>query len=132
MPRKNIEEIESMKLAQRLNFNKYLASHIANESWLPPKYMMLVGIKKKRMWLKKWFPDFLIILKRWSLLFIELKKPRNKKSNWEYYALSSDWINISEEQEYWVNELNKIDNVDAYFCFGFEDAKKLIDSLEKT
>lgn len=124
------ENKEAEKLAQWLNLQWYLFSHIANESWLPPKIAMLSAIRKKRMWLKPWFPDYMIILKRWSLLFIELKKSRTKKQNWELKALSSDWIHISDEQKYWISELNKIDNIQANICFGCNEAIETIKSIE--
>lgn len=128
---KKSEEIEAEKFAKWLILSGYAFSHIPNESGLPAKVAMLAAIKKKRMWVSPWFPDYSIILKRWSLLFIELKKNRTKKKNWEYYALSTDWIDISDEQKKWIERLEWIDNVWACFCFWFEDAQKTVMIQEK-
>ena len=96
------ENLESELFAKWLKSNEYKSTHIANESWLPPRVAMLSSLRKKRMWTSPWFPDYCIILKCGSLLFIELKKPRTLKKNGEYKALSSDWIEISPEQEEWI------------------------------
>ena len=120
------ENLEAELLAKWLNQKGYKFTHIANESWLPPKIAMLSSLRKKRMWTSPGFPDYCIILKSGALLFIELKKPRTRKKNGEFYALSSDWIEIKPEQEKWIEELNKLDNVWACFCFWYEEAKKKI------
>lgn len=124
------ENTESENLANWLRINNYMFTHIANESWLPPKVAMLSALRKKRMWLSPWFPDFCIILKRWSLLFIELKKQRTKKKNWEFKALSTDWISISEEQKQWCDKLNEIPNVQADIYYWAEESIKNILKIE--
>lgn len=131
MPRQNQEEIESKILATYLRNNNYTFTHIANESGLPPKVAMRVAIKHKAMWLTPWVPDYMIVLKRSSLLFIELKKKRTRKKNGEYKALSTDWISISEHQERWQNELNQIPNVQCEICFWADEALELILKLEQ-
>jgi hypothetical protein len=124
------ENLEAEALAQWLRLSHYTFSHIANESWLPPKVAMLASVRKKRMWVTPGVPDYIIILKRWALLFIELKKKRTHKEDWEFYALSSDHIKVSEEQQHWVESLSKLDNVDAHIVFWAEEAIKLIQYLE--
>lgn len=125
------ENIESEMLANWLRVNNYTFTHVANESWLPPKVAMLAAKRKQRMWLSPWFPDFVIILKRKSLLCIELKKQRTKKRNWEYKALSSDGIKISEAQEVWKDNLNSIDNVQCQICFWSKEAINFVINLEE-
>ncbi len=125
------ENQESEILAKWLGANKYMSTHIANESWLPPRVAMIAAKRKKRMWLSKWFPDYCIILKRGSLLFIELKKTRTRKNNGEYKALSSDWIVVSPEQEEWMRELNKIENVQCEICYGAEEAINFITKIDE-
>jgi transposase len=119
-----------MKLCQWLNLNKYKFAHIPNESWIWWRQAMLMWLKKNRMWLAPWFPDFHIFLKNWNDLYIELKKKRNKKENWEYYSLSTDWINCSEEQKEWIKFLNTRKNINADFCFWFNEAVKFIESKD--
>ena len=124
------ENEEAEALATYLKLKKYTFTHIANESGLPPKIAMLAAIRKKRMWLSPGFPDYCIVLKCWSLLFIELKKKRTRKKNWEYKALSSDGIKVSEEQEHWKNQLNTISNVQCNICYWCEEAIELIKRID--
>lgn len=121
------ENIEAETLANRLRLNNYTFSHIANESWLPPKVAMLRAIRKKRMWLSPWVPDFMIILKTYRLLFIELKRQKRVLKSWKLWASPSI---ISPEQIKWQDELNKIDNVRAEICYWANEAIKRIKEYE--
>jgi hypothetical protein len=76
------ENLEAENLAKWLRLKDYRFSHLANESWLPPKVAMLSAMRKKRMGVSKGVPDYMIVLKRWALLFIELKRPRPILKNW--------------------------------------------------
>jgi len=125
------ENEEAECLARWLNTNNYLSTHIANESWLPPRVAMIAAKRKKRMWLRKWFPDYCIILKRGNLLFIELKKTRSYKKNWEFKALSSDGIVTSPEQLEWQEELNKLSNIQCNICYWHKEAIELIQRIEE-
>lgn len=113
-----LENIEAEALANWLRFNNYRFTHIANESGLPPKVAMKASARKKRMWVSPWVPDFMILLKRNSLLFIELK--RKKKS------LSK----VSQYQLEWIQDLNTIPNIEAVVCYGSDEAIKLINEYE--
>lgn len=67
--------------------------------------------------------DLIIILKRWNVLFLELKKPLGKR--W--------WLNgsvISQEQLKRQTEVNKCVWVQYIICHWFEDARKTILELE--
>ncbi len=79
--------------------------------------------RKKRLWVSKWFPDYCITLKRWSLLFIELKKSR-----WPKWGLN--WSTISEEQIEWCNELSNIPNIQAEICHWAKESIELIARIE--
>ncbi len=72
----------------------------------------------------------MIVLKRGALLFIELKIPRTKKKNGEYKAFSSDGIEMRQNQVEWIQTLDDIDNVRACFCYGFDEAKRIIQESE--
>lgn len=126
MKRKYLEDIESELFATWLRQHGYKFTHIPNESGLPARVAMLVAIKKKRMGVSPGAPDFLIILKRKALLFIELKKNRTRKDNWEYYALSTDWIEVRPEQERWIEQLNELDNIGAFFAFWSKEAIEIV------
>lgn len=127
MPKVPNENIEAESLANWLKASNYKFTHIANESWLPPKVAMLSAMRKKRMWLSPWFPDFCIVLKRNSLLFIELKRQKPVSKTWK--VLKSPSI-ISPEQILWIDTLNNIQNVEAHICYWFEEAKNLINIIE--
>jgi hypothetical protein len=79
--------------------------------------------KNKREWVTKGYPDVTIILKRWSLLFIELKKEKGKRG-W------MNWSTISQEQIEWQEALNNIANVQCNICHGASQAIELINNIE--
>lgn len=113
-----LETIEQQTVAKWLDCNNYTFTHIANESWLPPRVAMIVWKKKKAMWLKPWVPDFMILLKRSSLLFIELKRAKKSLSK------------VSKEQQAWIDSLNTIQNVQAVACYWAEEAINTILKIE--
>lgn len=83
---------------------------------------------KKQGW-KKGVPDYLVFLpaerckyKKAVLLWVELKKPRNRKKSGEFYALSSDGITIYPEQEEFLSKVMEVSNVDGRICFGADEA----------
>ena len=110
-----LESIEQQILANWLEVNWYKFSAIRNES---DTHSFYAWLKRKKSWVHKWVPDFMIILKRNSLLFIELK--RKKKS------LSK----VSKEQKEWIKALNDISNVEAVVAYWAENAIKLINEYE--
>ncbi len=121
------ENLEAENLAKWLRLKDYRFSHIANESGLPPKVAMLSAMRKKRMWVSKGVPDYMIVLKRWALLFIELKRPRPILKNWKLWSSPSV---ISEEQKEWIETLSRIDNIDAVIAYGSEEARNIIEIIE--
>ena len=120
------ENQEAEKLTNWLRANNYKFTHIANESWLPPRVAMLAAKRKKRMWLSPWFPDYCIILKRGSLLFIELKKQIDYSKSDKGKKVSV----TSKEQIEWCESLNNIANTQAEVCNGYEKAKETILYIE--
>lgn len=121
------ENFESEAFANYLRANDYTFTHIANESWLPPKVARLAAIRKKRMGLSPGVPDFMVILKRGSLLFIEMKRDRIVLSNWTKGRSPSK---ISPEQQAWMDELNKIPNIQCNVSYGHEEAISIIERIE--
>lgn len=123
------EDHEAESLATWLRYKQYKFTHIANESGQKGTANIIqMMAKKKRMGTSPWFPDFCIILKRWSLLFIELKRQRKKKKNWELGASPSA---VSDEQKAWVASLSALDNVMACIAYWWEDAKAWVEHFEE-
>lgn len=120
-----LETIEQQILANYLRRNDYIFSKIPSEtftkSWRQKR-------KNKLEWTSKGVPDTLIILKRWSLLFIELKRQCKILKSWKVWKSPSV---VSEEQKMWIEELNKINNVQATVCYWAEEAIKKIEEIEK-
>ena len=118
------EYIEQQILANRLDFNKYTFSAIRNESDTHSFYKWK---QRKLSWVRSWIPDFFIILKRNSLLLIELKRQIKVLKNWKLWASPSV---ISQEQLQWKDKLNNIDNIQCDICFWANEAINLINKLE--
>lgn len=112
------ENYESECFAQWLRIKNIRFTHIANESWLPPKVAMIASFRKKRMGVSKWVPDFMIIVEnnhKRSLLFIEMKRIK--------------WWTLSPEQKEWIEALNEIDNIQAQVCKWHEDAITFVEKF---
>lgn len=122
-----LEHIEWQLLANWLRARQYKFSHIANEIGISGKIGMYVNQKKIKQGLNKGFPDYCIILKCGTLLFIELKRQRITKKNWQPGASPSE---VKPEQIEWVDALNKLQNVSASICYGHKEAVELIQFLE--
>lgn len=123
------EALEQALLVQFLELSGYKYTAIPNSTYTTSIKQKIVN---KVTWVNAWLCDLIIILKCKKVLFIELKKKRTFKKNWDYSALSSDWINVSEAQKEWIKELNFCDWVTALVCFGFLEAKETILQQEKT
>ena len=122
------EEQEWEILKNWLEANNYKFTHIANEIWIAGKIWMLVNKKKIKQGLKKWSPDYSIILKRRSLLFLELKRQKKVLKSWKLWASPSK---ISNEQKIWIENLNKIPNVQAEIAYWAKEAISLIEEIER-
>lgn len=119
-----LENLEQEKLANYLRANEYLfyksPSETRTPSWKQKR-------KNKLEWVTKWFPDTMIILKRWSLLFVELKRQKKVLKNWKLGASPSV---VSEEQIKWQKELSSIKNVCSLICYWADEAIQKIKELE--
>ena len=122
------EDKEAEALAKRLKLNNYTFTHIWNESWQRgTKNIIIMMAKKKRLWVSKWFPDYCIILKRWALLFIELKRQKKVLKSWKLWASPSV---TSNEQLEWLKALNNIPNVQGEICYWATESIELINKIE--
>lgn len=123
------EDTEAEILATWLQFNNYHFTHIWNESWQRgTKNIIAMMNKKKRLGVSPGFPDYCIVLKRGSLLFIELKRQRKILKNWERGASPSI---TSKEQKQWVEILWSIQNIAAEICYWAEDTQNIINYYEQ-
>ena len=122
------EDQECYAFADYLRINNYKFTHIWNESWQYwSKNIVIMMNKKKKMWVSKWFPDYCIILKRWSLLFIEMKRQKKILKSWKIWASPSV---ISEEQLEWQEKLNEIENISCEIAYGVVDAVRIVQEYE--
>ncbi len=114
------EHNHAVLFANWLRENNYFFHHSPNET-----FTKFHNVRRKNTLegVAKGFPDYCIILKRGSLLFIELKKAR-----WKRGGLNGS--KISPEQAIWISELWKIENVWAFFAHWFEEAKKIVMEME--
>lgn len=114
------EHQHAVLFANWLRSEWYFFHHSPNET-----FTKFHNVRRKNTLegVSKGFPDYVIILKRWSLLFIELKKER-----WKKWGLNGS--KISPEQATWISKLGNIDNVGAYFAHGFEEAKRIVMEME--
>lgn len=80
-------------------------------------------------WVRPGLCDMLVLLKKKkALLFIEMKLPREKGKKWQLLKSKSDTDN--ENQLAWIEELSKVENVDAVMCFWCEDAIRVLEMAE--
>ena len=119
------EAIEQSRFVLHLEKNWYTYTAIPNSTytkWWKQKIINMIT------WLKPWLCDMLVVLKRGSLLFIEMKLPRKVLKNGSLWASPST---VSEEQKKWIEILGNIDNVMAEISYGCDHAIELVDQYEK-
>jgi hypothetical protein len=106
---------EQCLLVEYLEIKKLLFSKVAQETYTTN---WGVTTKNKKSGLRKGVPDMIIIIpgKQYNkLLFIEMKKKKGSV--------------IGQEQQYWNKELNKCKNVSSFICYGFDEAKQVVDKF---
>ena len=86
-------------------------------------------MKNKAEGVRKGVSDYLIYITaerskydKALLLWVELKKQRTTKKNGELKAMSSDRINISPEQQEFIDKMNTVDSVQGTVCFGAQES----------
>lgn len=122
------EDWEASMLSVYLKSLRYTFTHIANESGQAWTLNIIKAMKKKKkLGVSRWFPDYCVIAKNWVLVFIELKRQRKVLKDWSLGAAPSK---ISDEQSFWIEELNKLDNVYAYVAYGYQDALEQLNNVE--
>lgn len=114
------EALEQAKFVLWLEQNGYTYTAIPNATWTQSIKQKIVNIMT---WVSPWLCDMLIVLKRWSLLFLEMKLPWRKLKNWKIGASPSK---ISPEQKEWIEILWNIDNVWACVCNWCDESIKKV------
>ena len=119
-----LEKVESKKLADWLDSNGYRFSAIRNESDTKSFYKWK---QRKESGVRPGISDFCLILKRWSICMIELKRRRRLLKNWTLWVSPSK---VSPEQIMWQKEVDKLDNCFANICYWADEAILYIIWLE--
>ena len=107
------EDDECFALVEYLEWKGLKFTHIANETFTK---FWSVKNKNKKLGVRSGFPDYIIIVKN-KILCIEMKRKKGGA--------------ISENQQNWIDELNKCKDVYAVVCYGFDEAKNVIDKYLK-
>lgn len=115
------EAIEQIKVVDWLEFNNYKFTMIPNDTFTKS---WSVKNKNKKLWVRPWMSDLIIILKNIpAILFLEMKKKR-----WPQW-----WLNgsvISDDQLWWQEEINKVPSCQYCFAHWFDEAKAIILDLD--
>lgn len=119
------EAQEQKQLVDWLTIKWYTFTAIPHATYTPSYNQHRINFVT---WVRKGIPDLLIILKRGSLLFLELKRPWKLLKSWKIWASPST---VEPEQLEWIEKLSKIDNVEALLVYGAIEAIRAIEMLEK-
>jgi hypothetical protein len=111
-----LEKYEAEFLANRLDNYWYRFSAIKNES---DTHSWFKGKQRKKEGIRDGCPDFVLILKRWSICFIELKRQKPVLKSWKLWKSPSQ---VKPEQIEWNKELKQIPNCFAEICYWAEEA----------
>jgi len=119
-----LEKYESIFLANRLDYYKYVFSAIRNES---DTRSFFKGKQRKLSWVRPGIQDFFIKLKKGSICMIELKRQRPVLKSWRLWKSPST---VSIEQYVWQTEIAMTDNCYAKICYGAKEAIEYIIECE--
>ena len=113
-----LEETECFNFVQWLDLLKIKYTHINNEMFTPSFKQKALS---KKMGVKKWIPDYLIVIPAGlrnkpenKLIFIEMKNQEGGRK--------------PPAQKAWIKLLHESEGVDAYFSNGWAEAKKIVES----
>lgn len=104
-----LEEQECFALVEYMTLKNIKFSHIHQEMYTTS---FKQKNKAKRLGVNPGVPDYLICFKD-KLLFIEMKRKKGGS--------------VSDAQRGWIEALGAIPNVQAVVCYGFDEAKEVID-----
>ena len=128
MPISKKEDVECEKFATWLDLKNYRFTHVANETGIGGLIWMKIWSRNKKIGVAKWFPDYIIFLKRGGTLFLEMKLPKKMLKNGKLWASPSK---ISTEQKEWIEFLNNSLRWDAWIAYWAEDAIRIVENAER-
>lgn len=118
------EALEQAKFVLWLEQHNYKYTAIPNSTWTKSNSQKRLNTMT---WLNAGLCDMLIVLKRWSLLFLEMKLP------WKILKSGKMWASpskVSDEQKEWIRILSDVDNVMACLGYGCDHAKEQVEYYE--
>jgi len=114
------ESYEQAKVVEFLEVNNYKFSSIPNSTFTKSWKQKVAN---KALWVRPWLSDLLILLKRGSILFLEMKKQK-----WVKWGMNGS--SISEYQLSWQESINMITNAQYEIAHGASEAIDLIQDLD--
>jgi hypothetical protein len=108
-----LEENEQMAFVQYLELRNIKFTAIPNSTFTKSRRQKR---KNHDMGLRPGLPDLVLILGN-RLVFIEMKREKVGK--------------VSVDQKEWIEAINNCQNGEAYVCYGYEEAKKLVEGILK-
>jgi len=105
-----LEEVEQKALVKYLDTLGLPYTAIPNSTYTTS---IRQKMKNKAMGVRAGFPDMIVLIPNKCFIAIELKKVKPKGR-------------VSPEQEQWIKNLNTIQNVGAFVCYGADEAIKII------
>jgi hypothetical protein len=121
------EENEQIQFVMWLEINWYKYFAVPNSTWTKS---ITQQVRNTLMWVVSWPPDICIILKRWSILFLELKRSLEATDYGKKWQLLASSPSASSEQQEWIDILNGIDNVRATVAIGLKEAIRIVEESE--
>lgn len=121
------EENEQMQFVMWLEKNWYKYFAVPNSTFTKS---FVQHARNTLMWVVSWPPDICIILKRWSILFLELKRSLEATDYGKKWQLLKNAPHASPEQQEWIDILNGIDNVRATVAIGLKEAIRIVEESE--
>lgn len=128
MKKTNPEDLECEAFKFWLHSKNYRFTHVANEIGVGGLIGIKIGSRNKKIGVSKWFPDYIIFLKRGGTLFLEMKLPKKILKNGKLWASPSK---ISDEQKEWIEFLNHSLRWDAWIAYWAEDAIRIVENVER-
>jgi len=123
------ENLEQAEFVLWLEQNNYTFSAIPLSTFTPWNKQKIINIITG---VRAGVPDMIILLKRGSILFIEMKNKKYQiiKKNWELWKVRTR-NDLSKEQIEWKNQLNTIKNVACEVSFWSQQAVNLVKHYER-
>ncbi len=111
---------EQCALVKWLDLRGFKFTAIPNSTWTTYSQQH----KNTAQGVRAGIPDLLVLVNN-ALVWIEMKKLDVKPKK-------EGRGGVSDVQQEWIDALNKCNNCQAFVCYGFEEAKSVIEKLEAT